>query len=67
MENENKKRHDLKHFCQTKLHKKRESSVSCSDKSDHCVSITFVPSGILSVTGKKTGSGRLQENVGILF
>jgi len=36
MENENKKRHDLKHFCQTKLHKKRESSVSCSDKSDHC-------------------------------
>ena len=38
MENENKKRNDLKHFCHTKLHKKRESSVSCSDKSDHCVS-----------------------------
>ena len=55
MENENKKRHDLKHFCQTKLHKKRESSVSCSDKSDHCVSKSFENSGILSVTGEIIG------------
>ena len=66
MENENKKRHDLKHFCQTKLHKKRESSVSCSDKSDHCVSIPFVPSCILSITGKNTDIGHLPEN-GILL
>ena len=55
MENENKKRHDLKHFCQTKLHKKRESSVSCSDKSDHCVSKSFANSGILNVTGEIIG------------
>ena len=40
---------------QTKLHKKRESSVSCSDKSDHCVSLPFANSGILSITGEIIG------------